>query len=140
MLDAGPGRGALDAIWRIAARAEAAANKGQKVATVSWGLQAFCQATQHAPLLRRAERLGFPMALARLAVRLYSAPRYFATEGHVVDPVRPNKGVLLGCGWAMTLVKVYYKEPQMEVLEQHPTVALNVTVDDLQVLGPQTRW
>ena len=41
MFDAGPGRGALDAIWRIAARAEAAADSGQKVAIVSWDLQAF---------------------------------------------------------------------------------------------------
>ena len=105
--------------------------RGQKAATVSWGLQAFFQAAQHAPLLRRAERSGFPMALARLAVRLYSAPRYLATDGHVADPVRPNIGVLLGCGWAMTLVRVYYREPLTEVLEQHPTVTLSVTVDDL---------
>ena len=31
----------------------------------------------------------------------------------------------------MALVKVCYTEPLPEVLEQHPTVALNVTVDDL---------
>ena len=73
------------------------------------------------------------MALARLAVRLYRAPRRLSVGGTVTEAVRPSRGVLPGCGWAMTRIKVYYREPFSETMKSYLGVALHVTVDDIQI-------
>ena len=73
------------------------------------------------------------MALARLAVRLYRAPRRLTVGGTVTEAVRPNRGVLPGCGWAMALIKAHYREPFVEIMRAHLGVALNVVVDDIQI-------
>ena len=73
------------------------------------------------------------MALARLAARLYRAPRRLTVGGTVTEAVEPNRGVLPGCGWAMTPIKVYYREPCVEIMRARPGVALNVAVDDIQI-------
>ena len=63
IFDAGPKRGAIEAVWRLAVSTEAAVCAGKCAATVSWDLEAFFQAVRHGPLLRRAQRDGVPYGI-----------------------------------------------------------------------------
>ena len=47
IFDAGPKRGAIEAVWRLAVRTEAAVCAGKRAATVPWDLEAFFQAVRH---------------------------------------------------------------------------------------------
>ena len=84
----------------------AVANHGYAV-VITEDMAAFFQSVDLCLLLDRAEDLGFPMPLARLAVAMYLAPRYLYNREGVADPITPNRGIAAGCSMAITLVKVY---------------------------------
>jgi hypothetical protein len=130
----GSARAAPDVVWRTSVRAAAAVAKGQQAAAVLWDVSSFFQMLRHRRLLTRAALSGFPMPLARLAVRLYRSERRLclgrdiATEG-----VRPDRGIAPGCHLATTLVKVYCLLPFDGVARRHPEVDLDIYIDDLQI-------
>eukprot|EP00973_Karenia_brevis_P092950 12414827-Karenia_brevis.AAC.1 len=94
---AGSLRSAPDVVWRTAVSCEAAASSKQPCAAVLWDMKSFFQMLRHRRLLLRAEAANFPMVLARLAVRLYRAPRRLSL-GKLVGPekVTPSRGVAPG--------------------------------------------
>ena len=56
----------------------------------------------------RAKDLGFPTPLVRLAIAMYTGPRWLYTKEGIANPISPNRGIAAGCSLATTLVKVYY--------------------------------
>ncbi len=107
---AGKGRGPQDAVWRQAARAEAAVSARRHAATVLWDMSSFFETVRRVPLWHRAKRLGFPLVLLRVALNAYAAPRALAMNGALARPLAAQDGVLAGCGLAMTLTKVFVVE------------------------------
>jgi hypothetical protein len=71
---AGKGRGPHDAVWRQAARAEAAVGRRQHAATLLWDMKSFFETIRRVPLWHRARRVGFPTVLLRVALNMYDGP------------------------------------------------------------------
>ncbi len=107
---AGKGRGPQDAVWRQAARAEAAVSARRHAATVLWDMSSFFETVRRLPLWHRAKRLGFPLVILRVALNAYAAPRALSMNGALARPLAARDGVLAGCGLAMTLTKVFVVE------------------------------
>eukprot|EP00972_Heterocapsa_arctica_P094341 13912807-Heterocapsa_arctica.AAC.1 len=53
----------------------------------------------------------------------------------VADPTHPLRGVVAGCGAAMTLVKLYYFRPFRDIMPRHPKIDLDDFIDDMQLAG-----
>ncbi len=115
-LAAGKGRGPQDAVWRQAARAEAASGAKRQVATALWDLASFFETIRRVPLWHRARRLHFPMTLLRVALNAYAAPRALSLCGALARPQAADDGVLAGCGLAMTLTRVFVIEAMDQVV------------------------
>ncbi len=107
---AGKGRGPQDAVWRQAARSEAAVSTCRHAATVLWDMSSFFETVRRLPLWHRAKRLGFPLVILRVALNAYAAPRALSMNGALARPLDAQDGVLAGCGLAMTLTKVFVVE------------------------------
>ena len=55
-----------------------------------------------------------------------------------MPPAWPTHGVLPGCAWAGTLVKVYYLTALDALTARHPRIELDVYVDDIQIAAQGT--
>ena len=131
----GAGRTPLDPIWRAAVRAEAAKGRSgeQHAAAVAVDVAAFFESVDWALLERRALASGFSPVLLRMALCLYGLPRHVEADGVATKAVWPTRGIAPGCPWAMSLAKVYVMEPLDVLASDHPTVELQVFVDDITV-------
>ncbi len=107
----GKARSAQDVVWRQAVRAEVRGASSSHAATLLWDAEAFFERVCHRKLVARARRTGYPMQLLRPAIAMYRAPRLITMGGHVARELMPRRGVVAGCGYATTLMKVYCLEP-----------------------------
>ena len=127
---ASAGRGALDAVWRQAAEAEAAAGALDQAAAVLWDLEAFYERFNYDLLVQRARESGFPLTLLRVALAAYRGARFVTQCGRAAPALFASRGVVAGCGFATTLVKVYCLEPLDGFARGRPAVALDAYIDD----------
>ncbi len=135
---AGKGRGPQDAVWRQAARAEAAVATRRQAATLLWDMASFFETIRRVPLWHKARRLDFPLVLLRVALNTYEAPRALSLNGALARPLEAEDGVLAGCGLAMALTKVFTVEALDRVvaaLQPQPAPSLHCddAVTDLDV-------
>ncbi len=107
----GKARSAQDVVWRQAVRAEIQGARAAHSATLLWDADAFYERVSHRKLRARARSTGFPEQLLRPALGMYRAPRLVSMNGFVARELLPQRGVVAGCGFANTLMKVYCKEP-----------------------------
>ncbi len=140
---AGSGRTPHDAVWRQAARAEAAVAGSQASATVLWDLAAFFESVKRLPLWQRARRLGFPPTIAAVAFNAYGATRFLSLAGALSRPLDATDGIPAGCGFAMALTKAYCVEAFDRAVDVFQEVArtpplLNVYVDDIALSAEGT--
>ena len=105
------GNSALDTVADQAFRAERSVTAGRSAAPVLLDMRSFYEHFDHDALCQRANDSGLPMRVMRLALSAYRAPRLIAQEGKVAPPIRPRRGVISGCGFATTWVKVYCRGP-----------------------------
>ena len=98
------GNSALNTVWDQAFRAERAVAQGKSAAAVLLDLRAFYEHFDHDLLGERAADTNFPRKVARLALAAY--PRLITQEGRLGQPVLPKRGVMAGCGFATTWVKI----------------------------------
>ena len=94
-------------------------------------LRAFYEHFDYKELEERANRLGFPRQLVRLALAAYKAPRLIAQQGKLSAALSANRGVIAGCGLAATWVKVYCIEALDHFKELHPRIRLDAYIDDI---------
>ena len=134
----GKGRGAHDAVWKQAVKMEVkGAGKGY-VATLLWDAESFFERISHQKMAARARRTGFPTQITRVAGNMYRSPRLVSLNGFVGRELLPRKGVVAGCGMAMTLIKVYCFEPFDEFVSKvkrskRATVSFDAYVDDFSI-------
>ncbi len=135
---AGSGKAPQDAVWRQAARAEAAVATSACSATLLWDLSAFFESLRRMPLWFRARRLGFPLTVAAVSFNAYGAVRLLALGGVMARPLIAEDGIPAGCAFAMALTKAYCVEAfdratdAMAMLARIPP-SLCVYVDDIAV-------
>ena len=124
------GNGALDTVWQQAFRAERNTGKGGSSAAVLVDLKSFYDHFHYGILKHRADEGGFPKKITNLALKAYEAGRRIMQEGLVADPIFTGRGVVAGCGFATTWVKIYCKGPLDAFQKRHPFVRLDTYVDD----------
>ncbi len=133
----GSGRSPQDAVWRQAARAEAAVAESQQSATLLWDMAAFFESIRRVPLWHRAMRLAFPTTIAAVAMNTYDSVRMLSMAGAVARPMLAADGVPAGCGYAMALTKAYcvhaFDRVAAAMMEMRPPPSLGVYVDDVSV-------
>ncbi len=141
---AGSGRAPQDAVWRQAARAEAAVTDGSGCsAALLWDLAAYFETVKRRPLWHRARRLGFPMAVAAVAFNSYDSVRMLSLAGAVSTPMYARDGIPAGCGLAMAFTKAYSVEAfdrVVDLIAAETTVPTHLTVyvDDIALAAEGT--
>ncbi len=126
------GNGPLDTVWRLAAKQECGAARGEVAATISEDIHAFFETVDRDRLVAEARALGFPLAILRAALAEYSAARVVSMHGRVGRELYPTVGVVAGCSLAMVLTKVCCLRAMDRFVSAAPrSVHLDTFVDDL---------
>jgi hypothetical protein len=123
-------------------RQEAACAKGEAAAVVLEDMESFYETINRDHLLAEAQALDFPMHLLRASLAAYAAPRVLTLNGIAAKELHPRRGLIAGCTFATTLVKVFYLRRMEAVVKKLP-IGTNVDmyIDDVAVLaeGPKDR-
>ncbi len=129
---AASGIGPVDAVYRQAMRQEAAGASGQAAATVLEDMEAFYETVDRELLLHEARVLGFPTCLVRASLATYAAPRMITHGRYASREVHPRRGIVAGCSFATTLVKVFYLRRLDALSREIPaSVRIDAYIDDL---------
>ncbi len=126
----GADRGAIDVVWRQAMRAEAAVADDLHAAAVTSDMRKFFEAIDHGLLLERAERHGFPMQIAKLAVAAYRGPRMLRLGAFTARELYATRGVIAGCSLATTFTKIYTVDGYDYFVHRCPWATLDNYIDD----------
>ena len=127
------GCGAVDTVWDQAFRAERTTCAGGSAGAVLVDMKAFYEHFDLERLLELADGMGFPRKLARLAIAGYRAPRHIALEGKLAAPLHASRGVIAGCGFATTFVKIYCADALEAFCKRHPRIKLDAYIDDFAI-------
>ena len=128
---AGSWRSPVDPVWRAGVRAELAVGDQRKsVASILWDITKFYENFSHAELAGKCKQLGFEIALVRVALVQYRAPRYITLGGFVCAGLSPSQGIIAGCALATTFVKVYTAIECDHLVLTFPLVRFDIFVDD----------
>jgi hypothetical protein len=141
-LAAAAGAGPIDAIYRQAMRQEAACANGGAAAVVLEDMESFYETVNRDLLLAEAQALEYPMHLLRASLAAYAAPRVLTLNGIAAKELHPRRGLIAGCTFATTLVKVFYIRCMDTVVKRLPSgTDVDMYIDDVAVLaeGPKDR-
>ncbi len=133
-----PGTGPIDVVWAQAAKQEAGAAKGEVAGMVLEDLASFYEGINRDLLANEAAHLGFPLQVLRGSIGMYANPRLVALNGRVARQVHPRRGVIAGCAFATTYVKVLMTRALDRAVARMPAgVTLDAYIDDiaLSVVG-----
>ncbi len=136
------GCGPVDAVYRQAMRQESAGAAGQAAATVLEDMEAFYETVDRDLLVEEARILGYPTCLIRASLAAYAAPRMITHGRYVSREVHPRRGIIAGCSFATTLVKVFYLRRLDQLSKEIPaSVKVDAYIDDLALTaeGPRAR-
>jgi hypothetical protein len=126
---AGPFEGAQDVVWRQAVRAETSTLSKDEAATVLLDLYKYYETIDLKLLLWRCKQVNFPLAIARLAIAMYLQARFFVLNGFVDGPFWASGGIIAGCTFATTLIRVY-SIASLDMLCIPPQVHFKLYIDD----------
>ncbi len=136
---AGPGKSAEAAAWRAAFRAELAAASQAESASILWDLLKCFEHGDHKRLAEKARLVGFPIAIARMAIEMYRAERRLVLDEAVSAPINPTRGFMAGCARALALVKVVMIRRVDTYVAKHPRITLDMYVDDVELQATGTQ-
>ncbi len=126
------GSSPIDAVWAQAARQEAGAANGEVAGMVLEDLASFYETIDRNLLAQEADALNFPQEIIRASLAAYGAPRMIALHGRLAKEVPPRKGVVAGCAFATTYVKVVMQRALGRAAKDFPdSVALDTYIDDI---------
>ncbi len=131
---AAAGSGLVDAVFRQALRQEAAAATGHTAVTVMEDMESFYESIDRDVLLSEASALGFPTCIIRACLAAYAAPRMISNGSALAKEEYATRGLIAGCSFATSLVKVFYLRKLEKVARDLPRGAiLDAYIDDLAV-------
>ena len=90
----GKNRSALDVVWRQAFAAEAARFAEQHYGCIIWDIHKCYESVQHSHLVRAAHSHQYPLAILRLSLASYTAPRRILFNGLPRGQLLPNAASL----------------------------------------------
>ncbi len=134
------GKSAADVAWLRSLRAEYASSTGATAASVLWDLKKCYEHGRFTLLAEEAREVQFPLAVARLAVAMYSAPRRLMLDGAFAEPVVPTRGFIAGCTHALAALKATMIRRMDAFVLRNPATDPDLYVDDIevQVVGSKT--
>ncbi len=136
---ASPGTGPLDVVWAQAAKQEAGAAKGEVTGMILEDLASFYEGISRDLLANEAAHLGFPLQVLRGSLGMYANPRLVALNGRVAKQIHPRRGVIAGCAFATTYVKVLMTRALDRAMAGMPEgVVLDAYIDDLALSATGT--
>ncbi len=138
---AAAGVGPIDAVYKQALRQEAACADGESAAVILDDMEAFYEGINREALLEEAQAVGFPTVIAKACLAAYATPRMLTLDGIAAREMYPRRGLIAGCTFATTLVKVFYVRKIDAAVGKLPEGAnVDFYIDDvaLSVEGP--RW
>ncbi len=139
---AAAGAGPIEAVYRQAMRQEAAKAAGHAAITVLEDMESFYETIDRNILVDEARRLGFPTCLVRAALAAYAAPRMITFGRATARELHARRGLIAGCSFATTLVKVFYLRRMDAMIKEIPrSVKVDAYIDDLALTaeGPRAR-
>ncbi len=139
---AAAGSGPADAVFRQALRQEAAGAAGRVAVTVMEDMEAFYETIDRDVLLAEAAALGFPTCVVRACLAAYAAPRMVSHGSAVAREVFATRGIIAGCAFATSLVKVFYLRRLRQAKAEMPRGAvLDAYIDDVAIAaeGPRRK-
>ncbi len=127
-----PGVGPVDVVWAQAARQEAGVARGEVAGMILEDLASFYEGINRDLLANEAAHLGFPLQVLRGSMGMYACPRLVGLNGRVARQVHPRRGVIAGCAFATTYVKVLMTRALDRAMAIMPEgVAVDAYIDDI---------
>ena len=127
------GMAAQDTVWAQEATAEAAKADGFVASAALMDMDKYYERFNHGLMIARARRLGFPLAVARIAINTYRGRRVFSANNFVLRQAWARRSMGAGCVFATTWVKVYTFEPTSEWCERWPWLTIDTYLDDVVI-------
>ena len=124
-------RSPSEVVWRHAFKAEAAQSSNVHFACLLWDLLKCYEVINHANLLRAGIKHSYPIAILRICICLYLAPRRILYKGLVSRPIAPTRGILAGVSTATSELRLILLDMVQNHVMSHPAVHLNVFIDDI---------
>ena len=124
-------RGPTDVVWRHAFKSEGAQAGGGHFACLLWDLLKCYELVGHNFLQIAAMKYQYPVAILRVCIALYRAPRRILLNGLVSRPITPTRGILAGVSTATSELRLVLLDMVKGHVQSHPCVALNVFVDNI---------
>eukprot|EP00959_Pyramimonas_sp_CCMP1952_P331810 6947828-Pyramimonas_sp.AAC.1 len=91
----------------------------------------FYETFQFYRLLDQCKVFGFPMAIAQLCVNTHRSARYLCISSMVSGPHFALLGVIVGCSFATTFVRIYMIGPYDKLISRLPaSVNIDQYIDD----------
>ena len=124
----------LAGAWRAAFAAEAAAFRADDSAQMLLDLAKAFETVPLGGLVRAAVAHGYPLALLRLSLAAYAAPRSIGMDGVWSREVQARRGITAGSGFATTELRVLFWSLMLQLSGQFPaSLRVTVFVDDVML-------
>ena len=127
------GRSPLDAVWRRAVNAELAHSNGQIACSILMDLRKCYDMLAHLPTAVRGVAAGFPIALLRISMAMYTWARRVVLDGAFSRCIFPHRSIIVGSCFATYQLKVFLRPLIARMLSLHPHSTLEFFVDDAVV-------
>ena len=118
--------------WRVQCRAGAARARGKQAAAFIGDLKKAYELVRHPLLAREAAAVDFCLQLLRVILAVYGGPRRLVVDGAVTRVFRTVRGIIAGCTFATTLLKVFMVRA-FDYYTQHSAVPVYVYIDDVSL-------
>ncbi len=95
-------------------------------------LASFYETIDRDLLAQEAAALNFPLDIVRASMTAYGHPRMVALHGRLAREVHPRRGVVAGCTFASTYVRVFMLRALDRAVSEMPDgVSLDMYIDDV---------
>ena len=126
-------RSPVDVVWRHSAAAEFAKEQKSAFVCLLWDILKCYELIRHQDLVTAARRHNYPIAILRLTITSYMAPRRITMAGVVSRPIFPTRGIIAGVTTATSELRLLLMDIAQFHKSHHPNVNLNIVIDDLSL-------
>ena len=121
----------VDVVFRQALKADLATAQSRSFGIVLWDLLKCYEHALHPILYVKAKKYGYPLALLRMSLAAYIAPRRIMFNGIVSDLVYASRTIVAGSTFATSELVLYLLDTALAFQRVCPAVSLNIFIDDL---------
>ena len=130
---AGPGKAAVDAVYKAAVRAENGVKKGLETGTALLDFEKFYEKMQHPTLVYKAYAQEWRMRILRVNVRAYRYPRFICIANAYLAGISPEQGIVAGCTMADINIRLVCREGLASLVAGNIFCSFDLYFDDLTI-------